>query len=452
MVAGRYSRVILLSAVAMLCFAFTVSAQDGALGALTVGQPIIAQLSAEVPTARFSYAAEVPQQAMLQAFGETAQPTITVFHGGEVIASEANAAGGLIVNLPVLLSGGVYTVEVGTANDTSGAVIVVVQNVEPVPLTDLAPASITAAEVSASVPLALFRVVASEAASYLYVDSGLQTGGPLVALVNESTGVASGVLGGDLLGGRFNLAANTAYRVEVTHSGQHDAEPMTLCWVPTTSQGCGEAPVAAEEAAAPEVPAQTAACTVTASTGAVNVRASASTNAAIISTLAAGVAADVIGIAPGGAFYNIQLGGVNGWVAASVVVPNGDCSSVQTVQPPPVQPVSTQPPAQPQPTQAPVQPTQPPQPEPPQPQPTQPPSGPCLLTLNSAVNVYTQPTAQIDFLQDQVGAGGELIPTGRLADNSWWQTNYGGAWVQTGLIGSALTQSGNCGGLPVVSP
>lgn len=74
-----------------------------------------------------------------------------------------------------------------------------------------------------------------------------------------------------------------------------------------------------------------------------------------------------------------------------------------------------------------------------------------MLTLNSAVNVYTQPTAQIDFLQDQVQAGGELIPTGRLQDGSWWQTNYGGAWVQTGLFGGAITVSGNCNNLPVVS-
>jgi hypothetical protein len=74
-----------------------------------------------------------------------------------------------------------------------------------------------------------------------------------------------------------------------------------------------------------------------------------------------------------------------------------------------------------------------------------------LLTLNSPVYVYTQPTAQVDYLFDQVQSG-ELIPVGRLSDNSWWKTNYGNAWVQTNLFGGSITVSGNCGGLPVVSP
>lgn len=452
MVAARRSLITLLSVVALLCLAVTVSAQDGTAGALTVGQPVIAQLSAEAPTARFSYIAEEPQQATLQAFGETAQPKISVLRNGEIIASEANATGAVIVNLPVLLSGGAYTIEVGAANGTSGAVIIVLQNVAPVPVTDLTPGSIVDAEVNAASPIALFRVPASAEASYLYIESGLQTGGPLVSLINEATGATSGTLNTDLLGGRFNLAADTTYRVDVTHSGQNGAEPVTVCWVAVGAEGCGSAPapVATEEATEVEtepVAVQSTGCIVTPAGGAVNVRASASIEAPIIASLASGVSANVVGVAPGGFFYNIQLGAVNGWVAASVVNVSGDCASVPTVQPPAFQPIATQVPAQPQPqpTQAPEQPQQPQQPE-------QPPqnSGPCLLTINSPVNVYTQPTAQVDFLQDQVQAG-ELIPTGRLADNSWWQTNYGGAWVQTGLIGGALTQSGNCN-LPVVQP
>jgi hypothetical protein len=40
---------------------------------------------------------------------------------------------------------------------------------------------------------------------------------------------------------------------------------------------------------------------------------------------------------------------------------------------------------------------------------------------------------------------------GRLADGSWWKTNYANAWVPTYLFGGALTVSGNCA-LPIVQP
>jgi hypothetical protein len=65
--------------------------------------------------------------------------------------------------------------------------------------------------------------------------------------------------------------------------------------------------------------------------------------------------------------------------------------------------------------------------------------------------IYTQPNPIPDNIYDQVHAGYELIPTGRLADNSWWQTNYANAWVQLSLLAGVGQITGDCGSLPVIS-
>jgi uncharacterized protein YraI len=199
----------------------------------------------------------------------------------------------------------------------------------------------------------------------------------------------------------------------------------------------------------PEVQAVT--CTVrSAVAGPVNIRQSASTASAIIGALPNGSDANVTGISPDGGFYNILFNGLNGWVSLSVVTASGDCAGIPVVTAPPIVPQPTQPPAQP--TTPPTQPatTAPTQTTAPTATATE--SGPCLITVVSPVNVYQIPVEQVDYLQDQVGTGGQLIPTGRLADNSWWKTNYASAWIQTSRFGNEVTVSGDCSSLPIVTP
>ena len=141
--------------------------------------------------------------------------------------------------------------------------------------------------------------------------------------------------------------------------------------------------------------------------------------------------------------YNILYNGINGWVSASVVITNGDCSAVPTVNPPaPIVPTAAPPTVTPIPAQPTVA----------APQPTATQSGPCYISLTGDTRVYQIPNADISNLFDEVGAGGQLIPTGRLADNSWWHTNYGGAWIQTSAFGSTAQVNGDCSTLPIVSP
>jgi uncharacterized protein YraI len=179
------------------------------------------------------------------------------------------------------------------------------------------------------------------------------------------------------------------------------------------------------------------ACTISPSAaGGVNIRQSASTTSLIIGRLPTGQSATVTGISPDRTFWNVIYDNKDGWIATSVVNASGNCTTVPPVMPPPIIP---------QPTAV------PPTAVPPTPAPTQD-NGPCLITITAPTNVYSYPEAIIDNLFDQTQAGYQLIPTGRLTDNSWWQTNYNGAWIQTNTFGNTATISGNCSTLAVVAP
>ena len=79
------------------------------------------------------------------------------------------------------------------------------------------------------------------------------------------------------------------------------------------------------------------------------------------------------------------------------------------------------------------------------------PVGPCLITLTQPTFVYTTTIAQMDYLFDQV-QGGQLLVIGRLADNSWWQTNNYGAWLPASALGSTAQIGGNCDSVPITAP
>ncbi len=80
------------------------------------------------------------------------------------------------------------------------------------------------------------------------------------------------------------------------------------------------------------------------------------------------------------------------------------------------------------------------------------PAGPCLITIISEQLVYTRPEAIPDYIFDEARANFQLVPVGRLADNSWWQTNYQNSWIETSTFGDTAETSGDCFNLPIVFP
>lgn len=432
---------LLLMAVMLCCLPPVLWAQE-APAPLTLGQPVSGSVAPDAPVS-YTYTLNTSSMVTWQVLSETAQPTIRITQDGAIAAEQDNDSSALITSLSAYLNSGTYTVEIGSTNNTSGSFVLVVQSETPVTMTELTPSSLAAGQVSAETRVALYHLTALTEPSTLSITSGLEVGSSTVTLWNETLNTRSGLLGSDLLGGVFNIPANGAsYRVEIAYSTLAPVEPFTLCWAAKSSGGCtGDAQPAAEITSAPV----DSACTLAPAGSAVNVRSSASTSAPIIASLKGGISAAGVGLSPDGAFYNIEIDGLSGWVAASVVIASGNCGSLPAVVPPAFTPVATQAPTLPPTMMA----TQPPTATP-APTTTPTASGPCKLTLNSPVKVYVEPIEKVDYLYDQVQSG-ELIPVGRLADNSWWKTNYANSWVPTYLFGSTLTVSGNCA-LPVVAP
>ncbi len=422
------------------CLAAGVSAQGESNGTLVVGQPMPGQL-AQGQTLNYDYTLSQPSQITLQALGATVAPTITILQNGTPVAQDANTAGAFTVSMTTLLDAGSYVVQVGAANNADGLVVLVLQSENAVTTTALTPGSPVSGTAN---PLALYSFDALAEPALLYVESSSPDSGVAVRVINTTSGEVSGQIESDLLGARLRLPpGDAAYQVEISSESAPGA--FTICLAAVSTGGCEAGSVPAP-VATPEVAptAEFIGCTVTPiGAGNVNVRQSASTIAQVTQTLPPGDVADVIGISPDGQFYNVLYRGTNGWIALSVVTSSGDCSpnTILIINPPPVIPDQ----GQQQPTQLPIQP--PPQPTAPPAQP----STPCIITISSAQLIYTQPNAIPDYIYDQVQAGYQLLPTGRLADNTWWQTSYAGAWIQTSVFGTTASVSGDCSSLPILS-
>jgi len=434
-----------LTLMLMLSLALTVSAQD-VDGTLTAGAPASVEIAQAGQSFRFAYTLSEPRVVSLQALGIDIAPVLAILRDGQTVAADLNAGALPILNLDVFLEAGAYVVQVSGGGGGTGTVVLLVQRETSASVTPLVAGGVVGAEVSTEVPVVIYSFAAGAEAQYLYIESGLVDRGPVVRLSDDETGEVSAALGAGVPGGRFLIpAGNAGYQLELAHNGDSTAVPFTVCLTTVSASSCETftglvAPVATE--------APVEMCTVTPEAGAVNVRQSASVNALILGALPVGAAAPVIGISPDGTFYFIQVGAVQGWVATSVVVSSGNCD-VQFVNPPPVTPQPNAPTTTPLPF-----PTEASQPSatPPAPVVTPEPSGPCLITINAPTFVYTTTNAIVDYLYDQTQAGYQLIPVGRLADNSWWKTNYGDAWIQTSTFGSTATVSGDCSGLPIVAP
>lgn len=437
--------IIVLLVGALLTLAGSAAAQDEPAGTLTLGQPALSQIVAAGDAVQFQYSLAQPSRITLQALSDAVQPTVVILRDGAVVAEQPNTGSQSLVLLSTVLDAGDYIVEIGALGGTTGTVIALIQEEQPVTITELLPGGSALGEVSSAQQVALYSFTALGEPAYLYLDSADPTAGVAARLLNTTTGQISAVLDRELTGARLSIpATGSAYRLQVTHSGGASSEQFVLCFVAVSVGACGEL---AELQTAVEVaaPADSAACTVTPIfAGGANIRQSNSTNSPILASLPGGASANVLGIAPDGFWYNIEYNGIIGWAALSAVNPVGSCAGLQIVAPPPVAPTQ----GVPAPTAAPAQPTQPAQPAP-----TSTPAGPCLIRFSAPELLYTQPMAEPGNIFDQITGGGEAIPVGRYNANGqdWWKTNYGGAWWLN-AAGTAGMLQGDCSQIPFITP
>ncbi len=427
----RWSSLLIM---ALLLLTFSVAQAQG--GELVYGQPVTGTIAAPGASFSLTYRLTEARAVSLQALSEAAQPTITLLHGGTVVAQQPNAEGALVVSLAAYLAAGDYVVEVGTVNDTTGNVVVFIQTEVPITPVPLPLAALTTGTVSAAAPLALYSFDALPEPAYLYLDSA----GVQIRLLDTTTGRVSATLNTDLFGARLRLPAGTArYQLEIAHDGSGTEYPFSLCLAAVSADTCGTTAVPVTTPVVPVVPAS-AVCTATPiHAGGANIRQSASPYAPVLVALPGGATADVLGISPDGTWYNVTYSSVTGWAALSAVTGSGNCASLPIVNPPPVPPT-------PAPTPTPIPPT---------PLPTLPPTpaGPCVIKFSADELVYTQPVVDPSYIFDEISAGGEAIVVGHwnASGEDWWKTNYGGAWWLN-APGTAGQLTGDCGSIPMITP
>lgn len=433
----RFWALLLVCALVLTAFALPISAQDGML---FLGQPVAGNLTAEQPTLTLTYDLAQDSTVVIEAFGEQVAPTITITREGAVVAEQPNPETALTTSLTAQLSAGSYAVQIGAANGANGLVIVVVDSETPISVVPLTMGVPVSGLMSVESTVTIYSIDALTVPAYLYISTtGFDAGG--VRVVDVATGGLSALVGVGVDEARLRLAPNaSAYRVEVNYTGTGNAAQFTLCYIGVGMDGCQVAPVELPAPVdvppatfAPTPPPAVVTCAVTPlNAGGANIRQTTNVNAPLAGALPGGTSVPVLARNPESTWYNISYNGVNGWVSGTAVSVSGDCAGLAAINPPPFLP----------PSPTPVPPTVAP--------PT--PSGPCLIRITGAANVYQTPLADISNLYDQVQAGYELIPNGRLGDNSWWRTNYNGAWIQTSLFGNVAQVSGDCRNLPVVSP
>lgn len=421
--------VVSLLAVLILATGSMATAQNPTL---SVAQPVSADITAD-GVLLFDYTLAQTSQITLQAISATAQVALSILKDGQTVESQPNTAGEFTVTLNAMLTAGDYQVRAESLNSTAGTVIVLIQSETPVSITEIGLDTFVSDSLTDEFPLALYQFGEFPESAYLYIESELPQGGLSVILTAEN-GDVIGSIGNGITGTRFTLPLSSAsYTIQLSRAEGITEAAFSLCLTAVSVRGCEfggnvEVPVATAVTAP-----VTVVCTVTPSnSGGANIRQSASTGSIVVGALPGNQSADVLGISPDKAFFNIQYNTINGWVAQSVVTTTGDCSTLQTVQPPAViAPTNT-------PTPTPIPPTATPE-------------GPCLVFINSPTFTYTTTVTDPSNVFDQIQSG-TVEAIGRTADNGWWQVNYGPSWLQTSTFGNSTSTAGGCHNLPIVSP
>lgn len=431
-------RWFILVGLVLLSVSGVVSAQGDGTLALTPGQPVIAQVEPG-GAARYPYNLAQPSLVAFQAMSDSARPVLSVLRDGAPVASQPNDAAQATVLLETFLDAGAYTVEASTRDSAAGTIVLLVQTETPVAVTPLLSGQSLAGAVSPESPLALFSLNALDEPAYLFVEGGLPGQGVDARLVDAETGAEAATIAARLAGARLTIPVGSEkYRLEIAHGSPDGAQPFSLCYVPASLGSCQPGNAAPPPTPAVQPQGDTA-CRVTPNNAnGANLRQTANVNAPIVVAIPAGDSALVSGISPDGTFYNAIYGNWTGWVAAVAVTLGGECGSLAVIAPPAL-------------PSTPIPPTATPLPAPTLPPPPTQPSGPCHVVFSADELVYTQPEVSPSYIQDEIPAGGELIPVGRWQNNpSWWKTNYAGAWWLN-APGTAGQVMGDCSGLPLVA-
>lgn len=316
----------------------------GAVSAQTPPVPIMAgenktgEVSINNIAPTFSFAGTAGQGISIQVLAITGgfAPALRVLDpGGVLVANVANVEAASTIETTVSLAqSGVYTLEVQSANGAGGQFLIAVQTAQvqlvppiPLPIGQELPGSLNP---QMMIQPYSFTALPTDVL-LLTVTSGLPNGGVIVTLRDAATGETLGMGAMQLIGARFRIPMGTAgYLVDISYSGMNPVEPYTILL--EIEGGDESTPTPTPTPAGSNVSiAPGGACMVGAGSTNVNVRGGAGLGFPVVTQLRAGTTTPVTGRTADNSWYQVNINGVTGWVASTVVIVGGQCGSVPVV-------------------------------------------------------------------------------------------------------------------------
>ncbi|MCC6801356.1 MAG: SH3 domain-containing protein [Anaerolineae bacterium] len=331
-----------LALIVMLLFAGAAQAQnDGA--PIQIGQNAVGTLSADVPDMRFALSAFGGETATIQVLalspGFVPRFRVTNPAGVEILIAPNPSGLTSLENDASFPDAGTYLIEVSGENGSTGQFVLSLQPGAALPEpVDLAINQSITDTVGGNTSVRLYRFATpSDDALVLAIFPAKPDTGVLVSLYDEDAARTVASHDATLGGVAYQLPAQQRhFRLEVRAGGAEDST-YSICL-----GNCGNGLLSAETTAEPQVvevaetPEVVAAiCTVASTTGgSINVRSGPGTQYTIVGNLAAGTSLPALGQLAGGSWFQVNVNGDIGWVAASVTRLDGDCGSLPTVAAP----------------------------------------------------------------------------------------------------------------------
>lgn len=317
---------------------------------IAVAQNQTGEITADAPTTLYTLEVDAPQSVNIQllAISPALTPTFHVTDPDGVLIFDAANPGtaGVVGGIVTLASTGTYIIEVSTVGETIGQFLLSVQMGEP--LAEAVPLTM-GEQVEGAVDGDQTRQAYSfsglpDAPLFLTIAADAERSSLVIALRDAETDEPLSLNRAGLLGIRFRLPpAERNYVLDITQGSVGAEETFSICLVAESLAGCAQASDAPDNAVATVTPLPTAvaaidptgACQVASAGGqSINVRAGAGTGFGIIAQLAPRTSAPVIGRLADNTWFQINVGGVIGWVSAGVVTLGGNCAGISVVAAP----------------------------------------------------------------------------------------------------------------------
>lgn len=356
----RSVRVILAGLVLLLGMALGSAVSAQSLTPIAVGENKPGEITATAPAVSFALTVSAPQTITIQVFGLTPgfAPAFSVLTitGAQLQSVTPPPGATMAVGSAALTAPGIYQIVVSSANGQTGQFALSVQGGTPLPpALPLVLGQPQASVVSVQSPISLYTFTALPTDSAFVIMRALsqtdapESAGPLVELRDQETNEVLASSSPRLIGAAYRLPLGTvSYVLQITHSGALSSEAFTVCLeaehsgpaCPGSTPAGTATPALIPPTATPLPPTRIppvqippgGPCSVASSVGTpVNIRSGPGTSFSVVTQLPVTNTALVTGRLPDSSWYQVNVGGIPGWVSGSVVVIGGQCALIPAV-------------------------------------------------------------------------------------------------------------------------